>query len=93
MASTSQPTFKHKNKTLTLQPEEEKTEIISAIQCANDIRKKTPYYICFLKNPEFNNTLKQIDPRVHDLLRQYEDIFPDELPEGLPPKRAVDHQI
>ena len=87
-------TFKHKNKSITLKPDQEnKTEIISAIQCAKDIKRKTPYYLCFLKNPEFNNSIQQIDPRVHDLLRKYEDVFPDELPEGLPPKRAVDHQI
>ena len=27
------------------------------------------------------------------LLRKYKDVFRDELPEGLPPKRAVDHVI
>jgi len=33
------------------------------------------------------------DPTLQKLLGEYNDIFRNELPEGLPPKRAVDHAI
>ena len=32
-------------------------------------------------------------PEVADLLREYSDVFPDELPDALPPERSVDHEI
>src|SRR5260370_3051601 len=34
-----------------------------------------------------------IDPAVQSLLATYSDVFPDELPPGLPPERDVDHRI
>ena len=38
-----------------------------------------------------------IEPGVHlavvPLLKKYEDVFPEELPRGLPPKRTLDHRI
>ena len=30
---------------------------------------------------------------VIDALQEYEDVFPDEVPPGLPPKRGIEHQI
>ena len=32
-------------------------------------------------------------PAVTDLLQEYGDIFPDEIPPGLPPLRGIEHQI
>ena len=34
-----------------------------------------------------------LDPKVQNLLTEYDDVFPDELPKDLPPERAVDHHI
>src|SRR6202163_2243704 len=34
-----------------------------------------------------------IDPAVQSLLQKYSDVFPDDLPPGLPPERDVDHRI
>ena len=33
------------------------------------------------------------DPELRKLLDEFRDVFKDELPDGLPPKRAVDHEI
>src|SRR3954447_21463224 len=33
------------------------------------------------------------DPRIAPLLAEFTDVFPDELPLGLPPKRDIDHRI
>jgi hypothetical protein len=30
---------------------------------------------------------------VFDVLQEYEDVFPKEVPPGLPPKRGIEHQI
>jgi hypothetical protein len=34
-----------------------------------------------------------VDPRTSSLLKDFEDVFPTDLPTGLPPSRAVDHHI
>ena len=31
--------------------------------------------------------------QINRLVQEYSDVFPDDLPKGLPPKRAVDHRI
>src|ERR1700716_3644110 len=36
---------------------------------------------------------QSIDPRIRSLLDEFKDVFPEELPEGLPPRRDVDHRI
>ena len=30
---------------------------------------------------------------VFDVLQEYEDVFPEKVPPGLPPKREIEHQI
>src|SRR4051812_2115006 len=34
-----------------------------------------------------------LPPAVADLLQEYEDVFPAEMPPGLPPIRGIEHQI
>jgi hypothetical protein len=34
-----------------------------------------------------------IPPTVADLLQEYADVFPKDLPPGLPPLRGIEHQI
>jgi hypothetical protein len=34
-----------------------------------------------------------IPPAVADLLQEYADVFPKDLPPGLPPLRGIEHQI
>ena len=33
------------------------------------------------------------DPEIQKLVDEFRDVFRDELPDGLPPQRAVDHEI
>ena len=33
------------------------------------------------------------DPTLRELVRKYEDVFPADLPPGLPPVRGIEHQI
>ena len=34
-----------------------------------------------------------LPPSIYSLLQEFEDVFPDELPKGLPPIRGIEHQI
>ena len=43
-----------------------------------------------LSNNNLPSTLPSI---VFDALQEYEDVLPDEVPLGLPPKRGIEHQI
>ena len=44
----------------------------------------------FLVTNDLPSTLPSV---VFDVLQEYEDVFPDEVPPGLPPKRGIEHQI
>jgi hypothetical protein len=39
------------------------------------------------------NEKQKINPKIKPLLTHYSDVFQSELPDGLPPKRSVDHAI
>ncbi|CAI7851263.1 unnamed protein product [Closterium sp. NIES-54] len=41
----------------------------------------------------FQKLLAAVPPELHELLKRYPGIFPDDLPEGLPTQRAHDHRI
>ena len=40
-----------------------------------------------------SNAAPTITPAATTLLKEFKDIFPDDLPAGLPPQRAIDHRI
>ena len=44
----------------------------------------------FLSTNDLPSTLPSA---VFDVLQEYEDVFPEEVPPGLPPKRGIEHQI
>ena len=48
------------------------------------------YKDTFLVTNDLSSTLPSV---VFNLLQEYDDVFPDEIPPGLPPKRGIEHQI
>ena len=57
---------------------------------------KQPLYLLVCKNyvlttNTFNN--HDLPPSVLSLLQDFEDVFPKDVPSGLPPKRGIEHQI
>jgi hypothetical protein len=44
----------------------------------------------FLSTNDLPSTLPSV---VFDVLQEYEDVFPEEVPPGLPPNRGIEHQI
>jgi len=41
----------------------------------------------------FDDIVSSTPPVVTNLLQEYEDVFPAEIPPGLPPMRGIEHQI
>src|SRR5205807_5369558 len=66
--------------------------MVSAMQIRR-IAKKEEVYLCVIKNSDIDKQLEQLDPRVRPLLVEYKDVFPEELPHGLPLQRSVDYKI
>ena len=52
-------------------------------------------YVLLYKDNFFvtNNLPSTLPSAVFDVLQEYEDVFPKEVPPGLPPKRGIEHQI
>ena len=40
-----------------------------------------------------NDLPSTLPSAVFDVLQDYKDVFPEEVPPGLPPKRRIEHQI
>jgi hypothetical protein len=40
-----------------------------------------------------DDIVSSVPPAITNLLQEYEDIFPAEIPLGLPPMRGIEHQI
>ncbi|KAL0303355.1 UNVERIFIED_CONTAM: Retrovirus-related Pol polyprotein from transposon [Sesamum radiatum] len=65
----------------------------SAMQFEKGCKRSEPSYLCALRFDEIEEVSGPIPNVVKRLLREFEDVMPDEMPRKLPPKRAVDHEI
>src|SRR4051812_44488293 len=65
---------------------------ISAIQVNKAVKQGEVAFLLLIKDEKHAKELLTNDDKIQDLLKEYHDIFPDELP-GLPPYRSVDHAI
>jgi hypothetical protein len=54
-----------------------------------------PFFVLMYKETflSTNDSPSTLTSAVFDLLQEYEDVFPEEIPPGLPPKRGIEHQI
>ncbi|KAL0449443.1 UNVERIFIED_CONTAM: RNA-directed DNA polymerase [Sesamum latifolium] len=66
---------------------------LSAMQFEKGCKRSEPSYLCTLRFDEIEEASGPIPGVVKKLLREFEDVMPDELPRKLPPKRTVDHEI
>ncbi|KAL0430930.1 UNVERIFIED_CONTAM: RNA-directed DNA polymerase [Sesamum radiatum] len=66
---------------------------LSAMQFAKGCKRSEPSYLCTLRFDEIEEASGPIPGVIKKLLKEFEDVMPDELPRKLPPKRAVDHEI
>ncbi len=73
-------------------PGESKVRTTSANQLKNiDWEHERCYAV--LVEPQKNGEHEVVDPMGIKLLKEFSDVFPEQLPAGLPPEREVDHHI
>ncbi|KAL0340045.1 UNVERIFIED_CONTAM: hypothetical protein Sradi_4521300 [Sesamum radiatum] len=56
-------------------------------------KQNEPSYLCTLLFEEIEQASGPIPGVIKKLLKEFEDVMPDELPRKLSPNRAVDHEI
>ena len=66
--------------------------LISRQELNQTLTKEDQLYFCTMTTTGELLTNEK-DPRIQPLLTEFQDVFPDELPAELPPKRDFDHRI
>src|SRR4051812_36949036 len=52
------------------------------------------HYVLICKGlAQGTNDLTNVPPSLMDVLQEFQDVFPEELPHGLPPLRGIEHRI
>ncbi|KAA8539162.1 hypothetical protein F0562_025854 [Nyssa sinensis] len=69
-----------------------KTGMLSALQLKTGLRKGEETYLATLVEIKPDTTV-EVPDEVADLLKEFADVMPPELPKSLPPQRATDHKI
>ena len=74
----------------TLPPQRHKpiVSLMSRKVSEKEVRREGKAFLLF--NKEVKHDSATIDPRITELLEQYADVFPEDLPKGLPPIRGID---
>jgi RNase H-like domain found in reverse transcriptase/Reverse transcriptase (RNA-dependent DNA polymerase)/Integrase zinc binding domain/Chromo (CHRromatin Organisation MOdifier) domain/gag-polyprotein putative aspartyl protease len=68
---------------------------VAFIQCTDSEESENEYTIRVLNihQNESDSDKKMRDKDIDKILKDFQDVFPEDLPKGLPPKRAIDHKI
>ena len=69
--------------------------VISALQFAK-LTKSCEYHLAVIRTVETDAAIEKTyhdQPELQKLLTEYHDVFPDDLPPGLPPPQIFDHHI
>ena len=89
-------TFEHQGHTITLNATVNNLpsiDVISAMQFRRIARKAPDLFMCVIRNENEETRLTHSDTQIQNLLHEYKDVFPEDIPKGLPPSRSVDHRI
>ncbi|XP_021747683.1 uncharacterized protein LOC110713541 [Chenopodium quinoa] len=73
------------------EPKRKDILLLSLKEFENSLEKEDEVFLLFSK--EEHEGFVQQNPRLAALIKEYEDVFPSELPQGLPPIRGIEHQI
>jgi len=57
------------------------------------ISKSKPLFTLLMVESNISEEVKLLHPLAQSLLREFEDVFPDDLPLGLPSIKGIEHQI
>ena len=64
--------------------------VVSCSQLHKDVKDADEIFACFVQDAKLTNVA---DIHTHPLLSEYKDVFPDDLPNELPPIRGNEHRI
>ena len=68
--------------------------ILSAMQFKKNVKSNDQIFLCFIdSNSKISSSFAGVDKSISSVLENFQDVFPEDLPKGLPPKRAFDHKI
>nr|KYP31417.1 Transposon Ty3-I Gag-Pol polyprotein [Cajanus cajan] len=93
---TNKISFHHLGKKIVLCPLSPSQVVLSL---KNDIKKtlliEQPLYLLYFKETlaATSHELESLPHEVQKLLKEFDDLFPQEVPSGLPPLRGIEHQI
>ncbi|KAK9671697.1 hypothetical protein RND81_12G048500 [Saponaria officinalis] len=76
----------------SVEDKKKKGPLISTMQLKKGLRRGEPTYLCSMSLKEDTEDGLE-EPKVKQLLMNFQDMMLDKLPETLPPRRSVDHQI
>ncbi|KAL0328234.1 UNVERIFIED_CONTAM: Transposon Ty3-G Gag-Pol polyprotein [Sesamum calycinum] len=71
---------------------EKKDSLMSAMQVKAGLRRGDQTYLAALIEIK-PDVVQEVPNEVAELLQEFKDVFPPELPKKLPPRRAIDHAI
>jgi len=69
----------------------EKSLYMSETQVERAISKSKPLFALLMVESNVSEEVKPLHPLAQSLLREFEDVFPNDLPPGLPPIRGIEH--
>lgn len=67
--------------------------LVNGGQIAQDFEKNEVGYLLLSKELNITPSGTVLDPKFEKFLVEFGDVFPDDLPPGLPPIRGIEHQI
>ena len=76
---------------LTPQAPEVETTLISRQQLAKTGDENSELFAVFANSPAKSSP--EIPAKAIDIIHEFWDVFPEDLPSGLPPSRSIDHKI
>ena len=86
VSESHKPNMSGKNKSVLLATKSEMRELRD--------NPSIMHYVLICKGAaEDTNDLTKLPPSLMSLLQEFGDVFPDELPPGLPPLRGIEHRI
>ncbi|KAJ7943087.1 Retrotransposon protein, putative, Ty3-gypsy subclass [Quillaja saponaria] len=69
------------------------TKHLSALQFKKGVKRHEPTFVVVPLVTEDQGDGEPVPPTIQGVLKEYEGVMPDKLPQTLPPRRGIDHEI